>query len=150
MKRVSALYLFFAIVLVAAWFYRGNDSQGRDLFGLDVFNTKPFECGEQFHTQWVNEIGDLRIYQAQLWMGMYPGNVSDFGYQVHRVSDSSLLYRGNWDHYADPTGVDGQLHLLNFTPNYFFLAKGDALELWYKCQNAGDIGHIIVTVWFVH
>ena len=119
---------------------------GQDLYGLDVFNTKPFECGDQFHTRWVNDTGDIRIYQTQLWMGMYVGNVSDLSYQVHRVSDSSLLYRGNWDHYADPVGIDGQLHMLNFTPNFISLKKGDALELWYKCQVG--TGHIIVTLWY--
>jgi len=143
-------YYFFATLALVLLFWNvpQRAKSGQDLFGLDVFNTGPFQCGQQFHTQWVNEMGDLKIYQSQLWVGMYPGNVSDVGYQVHRVSDSSLLYRGNWDHYADPTGLDVQLHLLNFAPNYFAIKKGDALELWYKCQNPGDIAHIIVTVWF--
>lgn len=136
--------LLLAFLLLAA----SPAPTGSDLFGLDVFNTGAFECGEQHHTQWVNDIGNVRVYQAQLWLGMYPGNVSDFSYQVHRVSDGSLLYRGNWDHYRDPTGLDGQLHLMNFTPNYFYLAQGDALEIWYKCQNVGDVGHVIVTIWF--
>ncbi len=121
--------------------------QPSGVYGKDVFNTKPFKCGEQFHTQWVNDIGNIRIYNAQLWIGMYDGNVSDLSYQVHRVSDSSLLYRGNWDHYENPVGIDGQLHMMDFAPNYFSLSKGDTLELWYKCSNEGT-GHIIVTLWF--
>jgi len=137
MKRV----LFFVLIM----FLMSNQNTG-SVYGKDVFNTKPFQCGEQFHTQWVNDIGDIKIYNAQLWMGMYEGNVSDLGYQVHRVSDSSLLYRGNWDHYENPVGIDGQIHMMEFSPNYFSLSKGDALELWYKC-NSGT-GHIIVTIWF--
>lgn len=140
----NSIWVIVAFVLAAC----SPVSNGKDLYGMDVFNTAPFSCGEQYHTQWVNDRGNIQIYQAQLWLGMYVGNVSDFGYQVHRVSDSSLMYRGNWDHYADPTGLDGQLHMLNFTPNYFYLANGDALELWYKCQNTGHVGHAILTIWY--
>lgn len=142
-KFLLGLVLFFALISPPT-------TQGQSVYGLDVFNTKPFECGTQYHTRWENKIGDMKIYQSQLWLGMYPGNVSDFGYQVHRVSDSSLLYRGNWDHYADPTGLNGQIHAMNFTPNYFELKQGDSLELWYKCQNKGDVGHVIVTIWYTH
>lgn len=138
-------YLLLLIVIIFSGFLAPCE---KPVYGVDVFNTGPFECGTQYHTRWTNDIGNIRIYTSQLWMGMYPGNKSDFGYQVHRVSDSSLLYRGNWDHYADPVGIDGQLHTMNFTPNYFKLKKGDALELWYKCQKQGDIGHIIVTIWY--
>jgi hypothetical protein len=147
MKKID-LIVIYCLLMTILLISGAPALQAQDLFGLDVINTNPFACGKQHHVQWVNDIGDLKIYQSQLWVGMYPGNVSDVGYQVHRVSDSSLLYRGNWDHYADPTGLDGQLHHLNFTPNYITLKEGDALELWYKCQRAGDIAHIIVTVWF--
>lgn len=143
------IFAFVYVSVLTLLFSSLASRSGQDLFGLDVFNTAPFDCGEQFHTRWVNQIGDIKIYQAQLWMGMYQGNVGDLGYQVHRVSDSSLLYRGNWDHYAEPVGIDGQLHTMNLTPNYFELKQGDALELWYKCQNPGDVAHIIVTIWFV-
>lgn len=140
-------YLFASLAFVVL-FLNFPYPHGQDVYGLDVFNTKPFECGVQFHEVWTNDIGNIRIYQSQLWIGMYVGNVSDVSYQVHRMSDDSLLYRGNWDHYADPTGLDGQLHHLNFTPNYFELKKGDALDFWYKCQNEGDTAHIIVTIYF--
>lgn len=146
----TLLFYFLGIVLVFG--LAGLSAPvpaGGNLFGLDVFNTKPFECGKQFHTEWINDVGDIKIFQSQLWMGMYQGNVGDLGYQVHRVSDSSLLFRGNWDHYAEPVGIDGQLHMMNFTPNYFELREGDSLELWYKCQTPGDVAHIIVTIWYL-
>ena len=146
MTKASLVFIGLLMLLVLGW--QSQPPAGQDLYGLDVFNTGPFECGEQFHTQWVNDRGDIRIYNAQLWMGMYRGNISDLGYQVHRVSDSSLLYRGNWDHYAEPTGIDSQLHMMDLAPNYLELRQGDALELWYMCQTPGDVGHVIVTIWY--
>lgn len=141
----AALALVFAVAAITS---PTPAREGVSLRGIDVFNSKPFQCGKQFHMKWVNEIGDIQIYIAQIWMGMYVGNVSDFGYQVNRLSDGSLIFRGNWDHYQDPTGIDGQLHTMNFTPNYMELKAGDALEFWYDCQTKGDTGHAVVTIWY--
>jgi hypothetical protein len=123
----------------------------RPVYGMDVFNTKPFRClGDWRELEWTNEGEDIRIYNAQLWMGMYKDAVSDLGFAVKRTSDDSLLFRGNWDHYANPVGINNQIVQHDFSPNYFELKNGDSLRLYYTCSDMGGdaVGHIIVTVWY--
>lgn len=118
--------------------------EAHDLYGLDVFNTKPFACGEEKRIRWVNHLGDVRIYQSQVWMGMYAGDVADLAFQVN--AGDNILHRGNWDHYRDPSGINNQIQLMNWTPNYIELNNGEWLDFTYGCYKTGT-AEIVVTVW---
>ena len=121
--------------------------QGQALYGMDVFDSGTFTCGEEHQARWVNHGGALRIHQSQVWMGMYAGDVADLWVQVHRTPDGSLLHRGNWDHYADPTGIIDQIQLMNWTPNYILLLPGQALVFTYGCAKQGT-AQVVVTIWY--
>ena len=138
----TLLYILLILLL-------GSPSQGQPLRGVDVFNTSPFACVPEKRnvTEWVNDIGDIRIYSAKLWMGANQGAVADVGAIVYRVNDKSVLFHENWDRYADPTGF--HIDNLYLNPNYMTLQKGDKLGLAYWCHPFNEQakqGHVIVTI----
>ena len=151
-------YLFFilAFLMLSALLDLGRASipqrQGQSLYGLDVFNTGAFDCtiGKQVNeAEWVNEIGDIRIYNAKTWYGASGNTVADIGVIIYRESDEAIFFHENWDHYVDPSG----LHVsgLGLTPNYIALEKGDKINMAYWCETfngKGNRAHIIVTIWF--
>lgn len=113
--------------------------------GVDVFDTGVFKCGKEKRARWVNDLGDIKIYQSQVWMGMYAGDVADLWAQVN--TGGNLLHRGNWDHYADPTGITDQIQLMNWTPNYIDLRNGETLDFTYGCYKTGT-AQVVVTIWY--
>jgi len=126
-------------------------SQGQDVYGLDVFNTAAFDCvpEKRNNIEWVNDIGDIRIFNAKLWMGANSGAVADVGAIVYRVHDRSILFHENWDRYAEPTTF--HIDSLNLTPNYMTLEQGERLALVYWCHPFNEQarqGHVIVTIWY--
>jgi len=144
MKYLFIVFVFFILALTPA-------PPGQAVYGMDVFDTKPFPCGQEHHLRWVNDIGDIHIYQSQVWMGMYDGDVADLSFQVNVSGRSNILHRGNWDHYTDPTGIPDQIQLMNWTPNYIPLAFGDTLEFIYGCYvvpGTTGMAQIVVTVWY--
>lgn len=118
---------------------------GHPVRGVDIFDTHVFKCGQEEHMRWVNDLGDIRIYQSQVWMGMYAGDVADLSFQVN--ARQNILHRGNWDHYADPVGINNQIQLMNWTPNYIELKNGQWIDLIYGCYKTGT-AQVVVTVWY--
>lgn len=123
------------------------------LRSAEVFNTQAFECTRQKELRvlhwrtWLPRI----VRRAELWMGMDGGTIADLGYMVVLESDSTFLFRGNWDHYADPHGINDQLVATNLAPDYIMLLPGETLTLYYHCQSFGSAlgnGHVIVNLWF--
>lgn len=119
----------------------------------EIFNTAAFDCTREKIMQtvtWRN--WSVRIVRrAELWMGMNGGTVADFGYAVVRDSDRTFLARGNWDHYADPHGINDQLVVTELAPDYILLLPGETITLYYHCQSFGETlgqGHVIVNLWF--
>jgi hypothetical protein len=130
---------------------QGKPIQGVGVSGYDVFNTGPFDCVPEKRavTEWVNDIGDIKIYNAKLWMGANTGAVADVGVIVYRKGDESLLFHENWDRYAEPTGF--HIDSLNLSPNYMTLKKGESLELTYWCHPFNEHAkkaHVIITIWY--
>lgn len=119
--------------------------QGQPVRGVDIFDTHVFRCGQEEHVRWVNDLGDIRIYQSQVWMGMYAGDVADLSFQVN--THDNILHRGNWDHYQDPDGLPNQIQLMNWTPNYVLLKNGEPLDFIYGCYKEGT-AQVVVTVWY--
>jgi hypothetical protein len=123
------------------------------LRSLEVFNTGAFECTREKtprYTYWTNNKIRL-VRKGQLWMGMNGGTVADFGFAVRRERDKTMLFRGNWDHYAEPTGINDQIVDMDFSPDYILLLPGDKLALFHHCQSFGETpgaGHVIVTLWY--
>lgn len=124
---------------------------GTSVVGVDAFNTGAFDCTpeERPLTEWVNTIGDIRIYNAKIWFGANGGAVADVGAIVYRKSDKSVLFHENWDRYADPTTL--HIDTLDLAPNYMELKKGDKLGMAYWCHPFNERakkGHVIVTIWY--
>jgi len=126
--------------------------QSLPLRSREIFNTGAFDCTREKKLRnetWTSE-GIAIVRKAQLWMGMNGGTVADFGFALARARDKTLLFRGNWDHYAEPNGINDQIVTMDFTPDYILLMPGDAVTLYYHCQSFGDelgAGHVIVNVW---
>jgi hypothetical protein len=135
------LLLALAVFLLAV----SPAQEGHAVQGVDIFDTHVFQCGQEEHVRWVNDLGDIRIYQSQVWMGMYAGDVADLSFQVN--THDNILHRGNWDHYADPTGITDQIQLMNWTPNYIDLKNGAPLDFIYGCYKKGT-AQIVVTLWY--
>jgi len=130
-----------------------SDERGGGLASIEVFNTGPFECNQNLQgVLWRNDAGSKYIRRGELWLGMNAGSRSDLTFVVQRQSDQTNLFRGNWDHYADPTGIGDQMIAADFAPDYIEMARGDTLILYYRCVDLADAppgaGHIIVTLWY--
>lgn len=122
------------------------------LQGVDIFNTGGFACTPERHlTYWENDIGDIRIYNAKLWMGADYEIVADVGaiVFVENEKNRNVLFHENWDRYAEPTGL--HVNQLNLTPNYIEVGHGEKIGLAYWCNQFNEPakrGHVIVTVWY--
>lgn len=126
--------------------------QGHELTGLDIFNSGPFKCDPtaevRHEAEWVNDIRNIRIYNANLWMGASVDAVADVG-MIAYLDNRSILFHENWDRYANPTGFS--VDALNLSPNYMSVRKGESVNFVYWCHNFDQLpsrGHVIVTVWF--
>src|SRR5687767_12823232 len=77
----------------------------------EVFNTGAFECTREKKLQTITwrTYGFMVVRKGQLWMGMNGGTIADLGFMVVRDRDETFLFRGNWDHYAEPTGIQDQI-----------------------------------------
>lgn len=109
-----------------------------DLRSAQVINSEPFPAQlwgdpRSYTKDWVNTGGStVRVWRAQLWMGMDIRGRGDLWGTVSRISDGSPLLVTNWDRYAEPTNV----HNLeaDYAPNWFDVAPGDGLRLTYGCR----------------
>jgi len=122
------------------------------LHSEEIFNTGAFDCTNS--KKWREETypisGLMIVRRAQMWLGMGGGTVADFGFALERDRDHTFFFRGNWDHYADPHGINDQLIDMDFSPDYILLLPGDELKIYYQCQNFGSApgtGHVIVNLW---
>ena len=140
-----------ALLIVFASACEPKTENGNSLRSIEVFNTDAFDCGEPIKSiEWKNDSDkDLMIRQAELWMGMYGKAIADFNFVVQRDSDRTNIFRGNWDHYAEPTGINDQILKADFSPDYVLISSGEIVRLWYKCTsfNGPTKGHVIVTLW---
>jgi hypothetical protein len=122
------------------------------LSSKEVFNTGAFDCTREKELQtltWENKTPRI-IRKGQLWMGMSGGTIADLGFMVVRDRDQTFLFRGNWDHYAEPSGINDQIVDMDFSPDYVLLLPGETLTLYYHCQSFGEHlgqGHVIVNLW---
>ena len=115
----------------------------RPLTSIEL-NSQAFVCDGQWRS--VSVEGRFHITQAELWMGMYVNSIADFGYALSTENDVNI-FRGNWDHYAEPTGIQDQLVERNFAPNY---VEAKTLTLYFRCTSLNGtptMGHVIVTVY---
>jgi hypothetical protein len=102
--------------------------------------------------KWINLIGDIQIWKAQVWMGMDTGGRGDFWFRLFRESDGSSLGQTNWDHYSDPTGPHHIMY--DYAPNWMDLKKDDIVVLEYGARRWNPIwppimrGHVSVVVWY--
>ena len=139
--------MFVYVVLVTVLLF-----QQLPLSSREVFNTASFVCAtdkEWHELKWTNK-GLSVIRRGQLWLGMNVGTIADFGFAVERDRDHTFLFRGNWDHYAEPGGISDQYIDMNFAPDYILLLPGETMTLYYHCMSMGadlGAGHIIVNLW---
>lgn len=118
----------------------------------EAFNTAPFDCTHSQEWQsktWAND-GFSFVRKAQLWLGMNDGTIADFGFALERDRDHTFFFRGNWDHYTNPSGIQDQYVTMDFAPDYILLLPGETVTLYYHCQSFGEeagAGHIIVNLW---
>ena len=119
----------------------------------EVFNTLAFDCTREKKLNtltWTNT-GIKLVRKGQLWMGMNKGTIADFGFMVVRDRDKTFFFRGNWDRYAETTGINDQIVEMDFAPDYILLLPGETVTLYYHCQSFGEAlgaGHVIVNLWF--
>jgi hypothetical protein len=120
------------------------------LSSREAFNTDAFDCSPDKTWHEMKWSGGLSIIRkGQLWLGMNSGTVADFGFAVERDRDHTFLFRGNWDHYAEPSGISDQYVDMDFAPDYILLLPGEKLTLYYYCQTFGGsgAGQAIVNLW---
>jgi len=123
------------------------------LSSVEAINTDSFDCttaSKKWKSEtWVSDRLSF-VRRGQLWLGMGGGTVADFGFAMERDRDHTFLFRGNWDHYADPNGIGDQIVDMNFAPDYILLLPGEKVTLYYHCQSFGKTagtGHIMVNFW---
>ena len=127
-----------------------------DMKGIQIIDTGPFPARfnriENHTFAWKNETGStLRIWQADIWMGMDIMGKGDFWFRLIRESDGSLLSLTSWDHYQDPTGPHS-VHM-DYAPNWIDLIPNDRLILvcgarrWNPIWPIVQRGHVSVTIW---
>ena len=144
MKRIETIVLLIFVVLAL---------QQLPLRSAEIFNTQAFDCTREKELNvatWRND-GFRIVRRAELWMGMNGGTVADLGYMVVRDRDKTFLFRGNWDHYLDPHGINDQLLVSDLAPDFILLLPGETVTLYYHCQSFGEAlgkGHVIVNLWF--
>lgn len=147
--RLLALALFALFILHA--------DAGQPIYGLKVFDTGPRMCAVN-----ANGIGDSRqwtpaqsgIYQpiyikrAAIWVGAAYGFRGDVAHMF--AAGDNLLSSDGWDHYAEPTGVAGQLREVSWNGDYIKLAPYDELSFAWACAGFGHGGpvHWQATIWF--
>jgi hypothetical protein len=122
------------------------------LHSREIFNTGAFACTRQkvLQTQTWHVTVPTLVRKGQLWMGMNGGTIADFGFMLVRDRDNTFLFRGNWDHYAEPSGINDQIMDMDLSPDYILLLPGDNVTLYYHCQSFGltlGAGHVIVNLW---
>lgn len=121
------------------------------LSSKEIFNTGAFACTREKQlrtTEWTAPY-PMIVRKGQLWMGMYTNSIADLGFMVVK-ENKTFLFRGNYDHYAEPTGINDQIVDMDFSPDYIFLRPGEELTLYYHCQDLTEkegAGHVIVNLW---
>jgi hypothetical protein len=125
-------------------------AQEHALESMQIFNTGPFACDGTAHIFDRAITQTIKIRKAEFWQGMDFGSRADFSGNLYRISDYSPLFGFNWDHYADPSGLNDQIGKQDFAPDYMLIEAGDTLEISSICNSfAGETrGHIIVTIWY--
>jgi hypothetical protein len=118
-------------------------SSGNALYSMEI-NTEPFWCDGKWKS--IETAPGIEVRRAELWMGMDVGSVADMNFVL--VGDNEVnIFRGNLDHYAEPTGIDSQIVSADFRPDYI---SASMLTLYYRCQSfkGKTHGHLIATVWY--
>lgn len=150
MRASIPLAIFLVVYIVFSFLTMPKED--KSLSAQEIFNTGGFDCDKELRSlEWKNNTGrDIKIRMADLWMGMNVGSVADFNFLVQRDSDRTTLFKGAWDHYADPTGINDQLIQKSFSPNHILLKQDQLLRLWYRCESfdGPTKGHVIVTIWY--
>ena len=140
----------YAVLLLAVLLAACAPAAGQPLTQATVFETGPFDCDRQTLTWTWEASQDTYIRQAESWQGMDMGAVADFSVILARRSDGAMLFRHNWDHYADPTGVGDSIVQRQLAPDSFLVRAGDALILSSTClpYPGPTHGHIIIDIWY--
>lgn len=147
MRFINFLLLVLAFLLLMG----KSENTQKEIYGLDIFNTNPFECIPEIRTmiEWKNDIGDIQIYNAKIWMGANVNAVADVGAVVAIKETYNVLFHENWDRYANPTSFS--VDALNLAPNYILVKNGQTISVLYWCHPFSEdtkMAHIIVTVWY--
>lgn len=89
---------------------------------------------------WTNSVGTtIYIKKMVIWLDLDIGGKSEIAAEIVRSSDSSVVGFADWDHYAEPT----TLHqvFFDYSSDFFVLASGDNLRLFYSCSNDANNPH---------
>src|SRR6266446_5368393 len=128
MKRHSVLLvglLVLGVVLTKTW--------AGVLQASRIIDTGPFFCvGGTNYRSWTNNTGfPLFIKRAELLMLCDNNGSVNIDALAVRLSDTSILLKVAWDHYANPTTL--HQHSVEFSPDYFRIDPNDTLRLQYFC-----------------
>ncbi|MBI5745846.1 MAG: hypothetical protein HZA13_02455 [Nitrospirae bacterium] len=99
----------------------------------------------QRQADWTNSVGTtIFIKKMVIWLDLDIGGKSEINATIYRSSDSSVVGFADWNHYAEPT----TLHqvFFDYSPDFFVLASGDNLRLFYSCTNDANNPHGQVSV----
>ena len=137
MKYFSIAVLAF-VVLGASVLSARPTSDAR---ALQIVTLAPdaFLCDGENH--FVEIARTMRIRKAYVWYGMDLGGKADLLgvlIKVNRAGEHEYIVKGGWDHYADPTGIDGQTLFLDFAPDWIAIGEGESVRLYYQCHGFSE------------
>mgnify|MGYP000734079462 CR=1 FL=1 len=103
-------------------------------------NTRPFLCDGQNH-ELETGLRDARLRKIVVWFGAYGWTNADIVFSLERIDANKNLQsiaKAGWDHYAEPTGVAGQVLTYDFAPDWIAIERDESLNLYYQCNPMND------------
>lgn len=129
--------------------------RGKPTLQVREINTLAFACDGENHQLRALEGGE-RVRKLVVWFGAYGYTNADIVFTFERVSERGgwqSIAKAGWDHYAEPTGVAGQMLVYDFTPDWVEIQTDETLEFYYQCNPMDEASktkkaHLIAFVYF--
>lgn len=95
------------------------------------------------YTDWVNNGAPIEVPSGWIWIGVasppggltgsWLGGMADISYLLQDISSGTILAWSNWDHYANPVGINDDVAPFNWQPNYVLVNTGDDVRFTMAC-----------------
>ncbi len=130
-------------LMLAMWLLSACAPASLKMRGVDPVQTHTvvapmirFACpvaGATQTTSWFNNLGyPIRVTHGYVWIGEDMGGRSDTPFWLSNVSHDVYAVT-NWDHYAEPTGMNSNIRDFDARPGYFVVSPNDEVRLTESC-----------------